>query len=120
MENIIVGANTFKPYSAPQGARDPAVWVLEKPNTPSMYWPVITHSAALNASKTNVNVTVLVEVPVVTLADGSYDAKNKFVARMTYSALRNVVATESAVLALDALSAAIAAQKASILKGATK
>lgn len=120
MENIIVGSNTFAPYSAPQGVRDPAIWVLEKPDTPSMYWPTITQSAALNASKTNVNVTVLVEVPVVTQADGAYDAKNKFVARLTYSALRNVVSADNAVLALDALSAAVAAQKAAILKGTTK
>lgn len=122
MENIIVGDTTFAPYSEPTGSRDPAVWRLEDTAIPAMFRSTMTHTAQLNATKTNVNETLVVEVPIVTTdtATGQLVSKNKYIASAKFTALQNVVGDTHAVLAIDGLIGLLTARRTAILAGKTK
>lgn len=119
MENIVVGDKTYVAYQSPQSSLGTAIWRLDEPSIPAMFRSSITHSAVLNGPKTNINETVLIEVPIPVTVDGTTTAQNKFVARFSYSALQNVVDADRSVLALDALVAFITARKSAILAGRT-
>ena len=122
MENIIVGDSTFTPYSEPTGSRDPAIWRYEDTAVPAMYRPTMTHTAQLNATKTNVNETLVVEVPIVTTdtITGQFVSKNKYIASAKFTALQNVVDDTHAVLAIDGLIGLLTARRTAILAGKTK
>lgn len=122
MENIVVGNKTFTPFSEPTGSRDPAVWRNEDTAVPAMFRPTMTHTAQLNATKTNVNETLVVEVPIVTsdASTGQLVSKNKYIASAKFTSLQNVVGDTHAVLAIDGLIGLLTARRAAILAGKTK
>lgn len=122
MENIVVGSSTFTPYSEPTGSRDPAIWRSEDTAVPAMFRSTMMHTAQLNATKTNVNETLVVEVPIVTTdaATGQFVSKNKYIASAKFTALQNVVGDDYAVLALDGLIELLTARRSAILAGKTK
>lgn len=122
MENIIVGETTFTPYLEPTSSRDPATWRYENSAIPAMFRPTMTHTAQLNATKTNVNETLVVEVPIVTtdIATGQLVSKNKYIASAKFTALQNVVGETHAILALDGLIGLLTARRDAILVGKTK
>lgn len=120
MENISVNGVDFLPYSEPVALRDPAIWRAEPAGIPAMLRPQMSHSATENRSKTNVNETMTVSVPVIQTIDNITTAPNKVVASASFTCLQNVVADESLALALDGLIALLTARRLSILAGKTK
>lgn len=121
MENITVGTKTYTVYQAPIGLRDPAIWRLENTAIPAMFRSTIAHTASLNASKTNVNETITVEVPLPVQDTDTqlWSAKNKIFASAKFTSLQGVVAPTESALALDALIAVLTARRAQILAGKT-
>lgn len=120
METITVNGVNFTPYSEPNALRDPAVWRGVIAGIPAMLLPLMQHTAVENRSKTNINETMIVTVPVVQTIDGISTAPNKVVASAQFTCLQNVVADESLALALDGLIALITARRDAILVGKTK
>lgn len=120
MANIVVNTVTFVPYSEPTSLRDPAIWRAEIANVPAMLRPIMQHLAVENKSKTNVNETLTVSVPVVQTIDGVTTAPNKVVASAQFTCLQNIVADDSLALALDGLIKLLTARRLEILAGKTK
>lgn len=120
MANIVVNTVTFVPYSEPTSLRDPAIWRAELASVPAMLRPTMQHLAVENKSKTNVNETLTVSVPVVQTIDGVTTAPNKVVASAQFTCLQNIVADDSLALALDGLIKLLTARRLEILAGKTK
>lgn len=120
LANIVVNTVTFVPYSEPNALRDPAIWRAEIAGIPAMLRPIMQHTAVENKSKTNVNETFTVSVPVVQTIDGIATAPNKIVASAQFTCLQNVVADESLALALDGLIKLLTARRVEALAGKTK
>lgn len=115
MENITVGSSTFTPYQVSPSALGSSIWKSSDAGVPPMFCPSITHTTTLNASKTNINETILVEVPVPVTVDGVVKAPNRYVARLTYSALQNVNEDAKAALTIDAMIGFLTARREEIL-----
>lgn len=120
METIAVNGVDFSPYSEPNALRDPAVWRANIKGIPAMFRPLMQHTAVENRSKTNINETLSVAVPIVQVIDGVSSAPNKVVASAQFTCLQNVVADDSLALALDGLIALLKARREAILAGKTK
>lgn len=120
METIIVNGVSFTPYSEPNALRDPAIWRGNVTGIPAMLRPLMQHTAVENRSKTNINETITVTVPVVQTIAGVSTAPNKVVASAQFTCLQNVVADEALALALDGLIAFITTRRDAILAGKTK
>lgn len=120
METITVNGTDFLPFSEPNALRDPALWRAQVVGIPAMLQPIMQHTAVENRSKTNINETILVAVPIVQTIDGISTAPNKVVASAQFTCLQNVVADDSLALALDGLIALLTARREAILAGKTK
>lgn len=122
MSTIVVGNSSFYAYAVPAGLRDTAIWRLPVVDTPPLYYPIIEQSAAMNKAKTNVNSTIIVEVPIAVKnpTTGLWSSSNKVRATATFTSLQNVSEATAHGLAIDALIAALTARKDAMLAGKTQ
>lgn len=127
MTNIVVGDVTFYEYIVPSGPSGDHVWRTTTPTLPPLYQSTITQKAVLNGTKTNVNVSFDVRVPVVISSDAvssccpdPQSLQGTVIASARFTALQNIpLSATQLALAYDALIAALTAQRSRALQGMT-
>lgn len=118
VSKITVGSHEYKLFSAPTSAYDPAIFRWEDSTKAPMFRPTIKLSGKLNATRTNANMTVRVECPVVfTDADtGKQGSTDNVVGTFSFTSLQNTLSTETSEV-IDAAIAALTAFKANLVSG---
>lgn len=118
MNDIIVGGQTYIPFSQPTSNGDAAIWRVENTSLPPMYRPLLTLTGKKNSAGTNVNMTLKASVPVVVVASGQQTSVNTAIASANLTALQNV-STSEVEAAINALIAGLTAVKTGMIAGKT-
>lgn len=118
IQNITVGDHEYTLFSAPTSAFDPAIYRWENSAKAPMFRPTIKLSGKLNATRTNANMTVRVECPVVfTDADtGKQGSTDNVVGTFSFTSLQNTLRPETSEV-IDAAIAALTAFKTNLVAG---
>ena len=90
MTNIVVGDVTFYEYIVPSGPSGDHVWRTTTPTLPPIFQSTITEKAVLNGTKTNVNVSFDVRVPVVAVSSDTQTLQGTVIASARFTALQNI------------------------------